>query len=118
MATQTIAVPSAPLQFPQSVTETISQTELALLLSLRKRLEELEGRIATAEDSLKTRLESGAVVEPGALTAELKTNSRRNVSWKDVSKRLAERLKIDGDLYCARVLAATKPTRTVSLEVR
>jgi hypothetical protein len=105
--------------FPQSVpANQISQIELALLLSLRGRLTQLEKQIETAEESLKERLQTGATVEPGDHTAELKENSRRNVSWKDVAKRLADRLKLDGEMYCARVLAATRPTKTVSLELR
>jgi hypothetical protein len=67
---------------------------------------------------LKARLQAGATVELGDHFAELKANSRRNVAWKDVAKRLAERLKMNGERYCERVLAATRPTKTVSLEVR
>src|ERR1700722_15803639 len=100
---QTIPVRSAPLQFPQSESakETISQTELGLLLSLHGRLKQLQEQIATEEESLKTRLQAGATVEPGDHFAELKENNRRNVSWKDVAIRLATRLKWDGEMYCA-----------------
>jgi hypothetical protein len=119
MATQTVAQHPHVVQFPQPepTVEIISQTELGLLLSLRGRLKQLQEQIATEEESLKTRLAAGAVIEPGDHTAELKENNRRNVSWKDVAIRLANRLKWDGEMYCARVLAATKPTKTVSLEV-
>lgn len=119
MATQTVTAPSVPLQFPQSIPakEVISQEELGLLLSLRGRLKQLEGQIATAEQSLKTRLEAGARVQPGDHSAELKEHSRRNVAWKDVAIRLANRLRLDGEMYAARVLAATKPTKTTSLVV-
>ena len=105
--------------FPQSVpaVESISQLEIELVLSLRGRLKRLETEVANAEASLKTRLEKGAIVEPGDHIAELKESFRRNVSWKEVSVRLARRLKLDGEAYCNRVLAATKPTRTVSLDV-
>jgi len=104
--------------FPQSVpSQQISQTELALLLSLRGRLSQLETQVADAEESLKARLQAGATVEAGDHSAELKDHSRRNVSWKDVARRLADRLKLDGEMYCARVLAATRPTKTVSLEL-
>jgi hypothetical protein len=63
------------------------------------------------------RLQAGAIIEPGDHTAELKENNRRSVAWKEVAIRLADRLRLDGEMYCARVLAATKPTKTVSLEV-
>jgi hypothetical protein len=116
MATRTLphVVP-----FPQSVpaVEVISQLELELILSLRGRLKQLQEQVASEEESLKTRLQSGAVVESGDHTAELKENDRRNVSWKEVAIRLANRLKWDGEMYCARVLAATRPTKTVSIEI-
>ena len=120
MSTQTVSQRPHVVQFPQSVpaVETIHQTELQLLLSLRGRLKQLQEEIATEEESLKTRLEAGAEIEAGDHTAELKENNRRNVSWKDVAIRLADRLKLDGEMYCARVLAATKPTKTVSLIVQ
>ena len=39
------------------------------------------------------------------------------MSWKSVAIRLAKRLKLNGAAYCARVLASTKPTKSVSLEI-
>src|SRR5258708_29153876 len=103
------------VQFPAS--EAITQLELTVLLSLRGRLSQLEEQVETAEQSIKARLETGASLEPGDHRAELKENFRRNVSWKDVVIRLAERLKLDGEAYCAKVLSSTKPSRTVSLVV-
>jgi hypothetical protein len=119
-STQTVSQHSSVVQFPKPVpsTEPISQTELALLLSLRGRLHQLEEELEAAENSVTTRLEAGAGVQPGDRVAELKENLRRNVSWKDVVVRLAERLKMDGEAYCAKVLASTKPNRTVSLVVK
>jgi len=60
---------------------------------------------------------SGATLEPGDHRAELKENFRRNVSWKDVTVRLAKRLRMDGEAYCSKVLNSTKPTRSVSLVI-
>jgi hypothetical protein len=102
-----------PFPAPQGVT----QLELAALLSLRGRLHQLEAQIQNAEQSIKTRLETGAYLEPGDHRAELKENFRRNVSWKAVVVRLAERLRMDGEAYCTKVLSSTKPSRTVSLVV-
>jgi hypothetical protein len=117
MATQTLP---HVVQFPQSVpaVEPITQLELELFLSLRNRLKQLESQVASEEAALKARLESGATVHPGVHVAELKENLRRNVAWKAVVIRLAERLKLNGEAYCAKVLAATKPSRTVSLVVK
>ena len=103
------------VQFPAP--QTITQLELTALLSLRGRLSQIEEQVETAEQSIKARLETGASLEPGDHRAELKENFRRNVSWKDVVIRLAERLKMDGEAYCAKVLSSTKPSRTVSLVV-
>ena len=116
MATQTLP---HVVSFPQSVpaAEPISQTELALLLSLRGRLHQLESEVETAEQSVKQRLELGASVEPGDHTAKLETGYRRNVSWKSVTERLAARFKLNGRAYVARVIAATRPTPNVSLEI-
>ena len=93
----------------------ITQLELELLLSLRGRLHQLQEQVESAETSIKTRLETGATLEPGDHRAELKENFRRNVSWKDVTVRLAKRLRMDGEAYCAKVLNSTKPTRSISL---
>lgn len=95
----------------------ITQLELAAFLSLRGRLHQLQEQVESAEESIKTRLGSGAELEPGDHRAELKENFRRNVSWKDVVIRLANRLRMDGEAYCAKVLSSTKPTRSVSLDV-
>jgi hypothetical protein len=116
MATQTLP---HVVQFPQSVpaVEPITQLELELFLSLRNRLKQLESQVAIEEAGLKSRLEAGATVVSGVHVIELKESFRRHVSWKDVVVRLATRLKMDGAGYCARVLAGTRPTRTVSLIV-
>jgi hypothetical protein len=95
----------------------ITQLELELLLSLRGRLHQLQEQVESAEQSIKTRLETGATLEPGDHRAELKENFRRNVSWKDVTVRLAKRLRMDGEAYCSKVLNSTKPTRSVSLVI-
>ncbi|HXN23340.1 MAG TPA: hypothetical protein VOA41_11425 [Candidatus Dormibacteraeota bacterium] len=102
-----------PFPAPQAIT----QLELSTLLSLRGRLHQLQDQVQQAEQSIKTRLETGALLEAGDHKAELKDNFRRNVAWKDVVVRLAERLRMDGEAYCARVLASTKPTRTLFLVV-
>jgi hypothetical protein len=108
---------SAVVTFPQLPNPQISQVELGLLLALRGRLHQLEAQVEAAERSIKARLECGAELEPGDHRAELKESFRRNVSWKDVVIRLAERLKMDGEAYCSKVLASTKPSRTISLIV-
>ena len=120
MATQSVNHPVeqskltvVPFPAPQAIT----QLELTALLSLRGRLNQLQEQVEAAEQSIKARLATGASLEPGDHRAELKENFRRNVSWKDVVVRLADRLKMNGETYCAKVLSGTKPTRTVSLVV-
>jgi hypothetical protein len=102
-----------PFPAPQAVT----QLELATLLALRGRLHQVEAQVEEATQSIKTRFETGAFLEPGDHRAELKENFRCNVSWKDVVVRLAERLRMDGEAYCTKVLSSTKPSRTVSLVI-
>jgi hypothetical protein len=99
-------------------TEPISQLELGMLLSMRNRLRQVEEQVVAAEADLKARLEAGVEVEPGVHVVQLKESFRKSVSWKDVTIRLANRLKLNGEAYCAKVLAATKPSRSVLLEVR
>lgn len=117
MATQIIASPQVVL-FP-AVPAVVTQSELQLLLSLRNRARQLEAQIADAEKSVRDRLESGGQVEAGEHTASLKESFRRNVAWREVSERLAERLYGEGrgEAYCENVLQNTKPSRTVSLVV-
>jgi len=115
MATQTLP---QVVSFPQSVPAVeISQQDLVDLIEARNTFAKLMKHVENLEESVQTRLEAGASVEPGVHVAELRDSFRRNVSWKDVVIRLAERLKLNGEAYCAKVLAATKPSRTVSLVV-
>jgi len=95
----------------------VTQLELAALLSLRGRLHQLQEQVEQAGQSMKARLEKGGIVEPGDHHAELREQFRRNVSWKDVTIRLAERLRMNGEAYCVKVLTSTKPTRSVSLVI-
>lgn len=103
---------------PSPVVQPITQLELAAFLSLRGRFSQLEKQIEDAELSIKSRLEKGCSVEQGDHIAELKENFRRNVSWKDVATRLADKLYYGKGLsYVERILRKTRPTRTVSLVI-
>lgn len=118
MATATKAIPFIVPAQPSPQIEAISQNELGLLLSLRGRLHQLQSQVDAAEQSIKERLQHRAGgVEPGDHVATLATSYRRNASWKRVTERLADRLKLDGKAFAARVLAATKPTPVVSLDI-
>ena len=114
MATRTVTPFPSPQQEPQTP-EGVSQAEIARLLANRNRLRQLKELVETHEGSIKARLEAGADVEPGDHIAKLKESIRRCVAWKDVVVRLATRLGLDGEAYCANVLGNTKPTRTVGL---
>lgn len=118
-AIQTVPQHSAVVSFPQAAPEQVTQCEIAVLLSMRNRAWQLAEQIEAAEKSVRTRLESGASVEAGEHTASLKESFRRNVAWREVSERLAERLYGEGrgEAYCENVLQNTKPSRTVSLVV-
>ncbi len=108
-----------PIKSPSSP-QTITQLEINLILELRRRADQLQQQIDEAEQSVRVRLEAGGSVEPGQREALLKENLRRNVAWREISERLANRLygRGTGRSYCDRVLHSTKPTRTVSLAIR
>lgn len=105
------------VSFPIPAVQIVSQLEIITLLSLKNRARQLEAQIVEAEESVRERLESGAPVEAGEHTASLKESFRRNVAWREVSERLAERLYGEGrgEAYCENVLQNTKPSRSVSL---
>ena len=111
---------STVVSFPVPAVESITQLEIVALLSLRNRARQIAEQIRDAEESIQSRIEANADVEPGEHTAELKESSRRSVAWRVVAERLGDRLYGDGkgEGYCDRVLQSTHPSRTVSLIVR
>lgn len=117
MATLNIAQP-AVLQFPQSTAvEPITQLRLALVLSLRNRVRQVQAELDKQETELRTMIESGAAVEAGERTVAIEVHTRRNVHWKAISQRLAKRLGYDPLAYVSNVLAHTRPTKTVSVAI-
>jgi len=102
MATQVLPPKSVLVPFPAKQ-PAITQTELELLLALRAQAEKVALQVAEAEQSVRARLEAGSVVVAGFFKALLKVIERRNVSWKSVVVR------VKGQQYADRVLAATKP---------
>ena len=72
MASKTV-IHSVPPSKPANV---VTQLELTLLLSLRGRLNQLQQQVDTAEQSIKTRLEAGASLEPGNLVVGTQNASR------------------------------------------
>jgi hypothetical protein len=82
----------SPLSQPQAIT----QTELVLFMSLKGRLQQLEEQVAATQENLKTRLEAGAIVQPGDHIARLDERSRRNVAWRGVAEDLPETVFGDG----------------------
>ena len=69
----------------------ITQGDLSFILATRLEVDRLKANLAEAEESVKSRLEAGASVAYGAFRARLKENLRRNVAWKSVVVRLANR---------------------------
>ncbi len=107
----------AVVRFPQAAPDTITQEELALLLSLRGRLEQLRTQVEAEEESLKARLEAGVTVEAGDHIARLDEHFRACVSWKEKAVDLAERLGLNGQAWAQNVLSHTAKTRTISLYI-
>jgi hypothetical protein len=111
MASANKSIPFAvPPQVSRQV-DSVTQDKLALIISLRHDIEQLEAQLGEAQTDVKSALESGADVEPGLFRATLKITTRTNVSWKSVVEREL------GDDYAKRVLAATKPDKYVHLVV-
>jgi hypothetical protein len=98
--------------YPASYGNSISQAEIANILSQRKFLAEFEATLKDRESAMLSALKAGASVEPGLLRAEIKISERRNVSWKAIVERKL------GERYAARVLAATKPDKTEKLDIQ
>jgi len=120
MATQTVSQHSPVVQFPQSVPAAeIRQEKLELILLLRNESKRIDEQLKSVESEVRAALEAKAPVEPGVHVASLKESLRRNVAWREVAERLGDRLYGDGkgEPYCEKVLASTKPARTVSLIV-
>lgn len=117
MATATLSHPVV-LKFPQPQQEPITQLRLALVLSLRNRVRQVQAELEKQETELRTMIEAGVTVEAGEHTVTLQTNTRRNVAWKSITMRLAKRLGLDPDAYCSNVLVHTKPTTSVSLQIQ
>jgi len=116
MATAKVTPFVVPAQFPSKAAP-ITQTELALFISLRGRLHQLETQVEAAEASIRQRLEQRGVVEEGDHSAELKEHFRANVAWKEKAIDLAERLGLNGQAWAQNVLTHTTKTRTISLVV-
>jgi hypothetical protein len=108
-ATKSIPFVVSPQVSPQI--QIVPQDKLALIISLRHEIEQLEAQLGEAHTEVKAALESGAEVEPGLFRASLKVTERTNVSWKSVVER-----ELGGD-YAKRVLAATKPDKYTHLVV-
>lgn len=117
MATTAKVIPFEASTQGLPAVEPITQLRLLLVLSLRRRVQQVQEQLDKEEATLQAMVEAGAVIEPGKHSAAVKESFRRNVSWKSVCIRLAKRFNLGGAAYCARVLAATKPDRTVSLEI-
>ena len=122
MSASTVAAPSATLQFPKlhEPAVEIPQAKLELIILLRNERDRLEDQLDAVEAEVRAALEAHAPIESGVHVAELKESFRRNVPWREVATRLGDRLYGNGmgEGYCEKVLASTKPSRTVSLSVR
>jgi len=92
--------------------QTITQFDLARYATLANQIDALKAEQSALEHQLIMAIGSGAEVEPGSHTAQLKTTQRRNVSWKNVVIRLK------GSGYVNQVLSHTKPKTFLKLVVR
>src|SRR5258708_377145 len=111
-----------PFPAPQPIT----QTELILLLGMRGRLHQLESQVEQAEPSITTRLEKGALLEPGDHRAERKHRAvrlclrrfRRRLSPAGPSSRKKARSTSRTANARALCYCAPKPCRRFDCESR
>ncbi|MCH8320079.1 MAG: hypothetical protein IH790_03860 [Acidobacteria bacterium] len=92
--------------------QTITQFDLSRYATLANQIDALKAEQLALVRQLITAIGSGANVEKGMHTAQLKTSERRNVSWKAVVIRLK------GSGYASRILSHTKPKTYIKLVVR
>jgi hypothetical protein len=119
MASQTVPQIHPNVVPFQAPTEEVRQEKLELIMLLRNERKRIDEQLESVESEVRAALEAKAPVEPGVHIASLKESFRRNVAWREVAERLGDRLYGDGkgEPYCERVLASTKPVRTVTLAV-
>ena len=108
---------SPAISFP-SKEEQITQAQLIRVVSLRNMISALRSDLEAVESGIKVALENGASVQPGVHVASLKETLRRNVAWREIAERLADRLYSGkGHAYTENVIGNTHPTPSVSLVV-
>jgi len=90
----------------------ITQKTLAHYATLTNQVQAMSKEAAEIKADLIDALNNGASVQPGERIAEVKTEERRSVSWKEV----VIRLKSVG--YVKNVLANTKPFTVFKLVVK
>lgn len=90
----------------------ITQESLKQYATLTNQVQALSKEAAEMKADFIDALKHGAKVQPGERVAELKTEERRSVSWREI----VIRLKSVG--YVNQVLAATKPLTIFKLVVK
>ena len=89
----------------------IRQAELAHILELRRQSKAIAAELAECEANALDLIKAGADIEPGTLSAEVKTTERRTVAWKAIVEREL------GTGYASNVLSHTKPLTCERLHI-
>jgi hypothetical protein len=97
----------------------ISQKLLHAVLNQRDKIAIATANLEAAEAKIFAALQKGSPVESGILLASIKRIERRSVSWRPCFEREISKLKGDGEgeKLAARILAATTPSVTESLNI-
>jgi hypothetical protein len=100
-------------------TPKISQLILKRIFQYRSTIEFLQEQLEIKEATVFAALKAGASVATGALSAEIKVNERRTTAWKSKAIEFVDETRGDcqGEIWAARVTAATKPSTTEKLVV-
>lgn len=101
-------------------TKKIPQSLLKRIATNRAALESLERKLEADEAVVFSALKAGSPVAAGLFAAEIKVTERRTTAWKAKAIEFVDETRGDGqgEIWAARVIAATKPSTTEKLVVR
>jgi hypothetical protein len=106
-----------PKPLPESIAAAVTDTDVTRLMNLResksflkKRLEQIDIDLSTAEEELITRIEAGARIQ-SRYPVSINTSERRYPSWKEAF------IVAVGEMEAKKVTDSTEPTISKSIVI-
>lgn len=98
----------------------ISQAALKRIATTEAQIEELEKSLAEDKAAVLAALREARPIQSGLLTAEIKITTRRTTAWRERAEEFVDEVRGagQGEIWSARVVAATKPTPSEKLVVK